>query len=303
MPTYTDQFFYIDPYSPPAAGTAMNFSHLDITDANGDNDFDRNDGDSVDGVDISSSYAGDTVTINVAGVGNITYTGVTFYLANGQQVFTPNDGQALQNGTLVSTTWTPSQGPLLVSELGPTCFTPGTLIDTVSGPRPIEEIKPGELVRTRDHGFLPVRWIGGGTYEAHGNAAPVRIDAGALGNARDLVVSQQHRMLITGWRAELYLGTSEALVAAKHLVNGDTIRCEEGGTVEYLHLLFDEHELVWAEGTLTESFHPAHALALGDTRSLAEIRRLFPGRLPEEHGGWPAARRVARQYEGVLLAA
>ena len=47
-----------------------------------------------------------------------------------------------------------------------------------------------------------------------GAGAPVLIPAGALGNTRDLLVSQQHRMLVTGWRAELMFGEPEVLVAA-----------------------------------------------------------------------------------------
>ena len=91
--SYTDQFFTIDPYNPPPAGTAMNFTRLTLIDQNDDDDFDRLDNDSVDGFDITSSWPGDTVTVDVPGVGFVTYTGVTFYLSDGRQVFTPNDGQ------------------------------------------------------------------------------------------------------------------------------------------------------------------------------------------------------------------
>lgn len=123
MATYTDQFYNMDPANPPTAGQPITFSVYSITDANNDNDFDRFNNDSVDGVDIISSWPGDTVTVFVAGIGNVTYTGTTFYLSGGRRVFTPTDGQVLQNGTFVSSTWVNSQGPLLVSQLGPTCFT------------------------------------------------------------------------------------------------------------------------------------------------------------------------------------
>ncbi|MCP5038442.1 MAG: Hint domain-containing protein, partial [Rhodobacteraceae bacterium] len=230
MPTtYTDQFFIIDPFSPPPVGTAMNFVNYDLIDQNDDDDFDRFDNDSVNGSDITSSFPGDTVTINVPGVGNVTYTGVTFYLADGTRVFTPDDGQALQNGTFVSSTWVSGQGPLDVSDLGPTCFTSGTMIQTVDGTRLIEELEVSDLVMTRDHGPKPILWISRRSHPAKGMEAPVLIHQGALGNNADLLVSQQHRMLISGWRAELYLGVDEALIAAKHLVNDKTIRIVEGG--------------------------------------------------------------------------
>lgn len=304
MPTtYTDQFFLIDPYNPPPAGTAMNFSHFNLIDQNDDLDFDRFNNDSIDGSDISSSYAGDTITINVPGVGNVTYTGVTFYLADGRRVFTPNDGQALQNGTLVSTTWVSGQGPLDVVDLGPTCFTRGTWIETAAGARQVEDLSQGELIVTRDNGLKSVLWIGQSSFAAKGSDAPVFIAKGALGNNADMMVSQQHRMLITGWQAELYLGVTEALVAAKHLVNGDTIRIAEGGEVTYFHLLFDGHEIITAAGIPSESYHPEHAAGLADREMQAEISRLFPEIHRRQTHGWPTARQVARQHEGWLIAA
>lgn len=304
MPTsYSDQFFVINPYSPPPAGTAMTFVNLDLVDQNDDADFDRFDNDSVDGSDITSSWPGDTVTINVPGVGDVTYTGVTFYLADGRRVFTPDDGQALQNGTLVSTTWVSSQGPLLVSDLGPTCFTPGTLIKTTRGPRMIEQLAVGDMVVTRDHGPQPLRWIGRQSFDAQGVFAPVLITRGAMGNRADIVVSQQHRILVTGWQAQLYMGADEALVAARALVNGNTIRIVEGGTVDYIHLLFDRHEIITASGLHSESYHPAHAASSGENNALPELLRMFPDLAKHAASQIPAVRQVARCFEASLIAA
>ncbi len=304
MPTtYNDQFFIIDPYSPPPAGTVMNFTHFNLVDQNNDDDFDRFNNDSIDGTDITSSWAGDTVTINVAGVGNVTYTGVTFYLADGRRVFTPNDGQALQNGTLVSTTYVSSQGPLLVKELGPTCFTPGAMIKTPDGLRAIEDLAVGDRVITRDHGPQPLRWIGRKSFAAQGIFAPVLISRGALGNRADIMVSQQHRVLITGWQAQLYMGVDEALVAAKELVNGSSIRIKSGGMVEYIHLLFDRHEIITASGLHSESYHPAHAASSERGGALPELLQMFPGLAESPARHVPAARQVARRFEASLIAA
>ena len=108
------------------------------------------------------------------------------------------------------------------------------------------------------------------------------IAAGALGNTRPLRVSPQHRMLLQGWQAELLFDEAEVLVAAKLLVNDQTIRREEGGPeangmVTYHHMLFDAHEIVLAEGAPSESFHPGHvgwgALA---EEAREEILTLFP---------------------------
>ena len=277
MPTsYTDQFFLMDPANPPGFGTTLNFVTYTLIDQNNDNDFDRFNNDSVNGSDIQSSYPGDTLTINVTGVGNVTYTGTTFYLANGQSVFTPSDGQVLQNGTFVSSTWVTSQGPLLVSALGPPCFVAGTLIETDRGLRPVEDLKVGDFVTTQDSGLQPLVWTGQRTVLGQGDFAPIRFAPGALGNDRALLVSPQHRVLISGWRAELFFGEDEVFVAAKHLVNGDTIHQMPGRDVSYHHVMCEKHEVIFAEGIATETFFPGDVMMDGDPELRAEIIALFP---------------------------
>jgi len=87
--------------------------------------------------------------------------------------------------------------------------------------------------------------------------APVRIKPGVIiGQDRDLLVSPQHRMLFEGYRAELLFGDSEVLIAAKHLVDGKLVTQQASDEVTYIHMMFDEHEVVYAEGAATESFHP-----------------------------------------------
>ncbi|SHE42451.1 Hint domain-containing protein [Ruegeria intermedia] len=158
-----------------------------------------------------------------------------------------------------------------------TCFTQGTRIRTQTGDRPVDSLKPGDLVATVDHGLQPLRWIGRRTVPARGAFAPVLFRRGVIGNDRDLLVSQQHRMLVRDWRVELNTGHAEALAPAKHLVNGHSIALRPGGHVTYLHLLFDRHELVWSEGCISESFHPG---TLGwsslDEAARAEVLSLFP---------------------------
>jgi Ca2+-binding RTX toxin-like protein len=166
------------------------------------------------------------------------------------------------------------------------CFVRGTQIATRRGSVPIEELKAGDEVITMDHGFQKIRWIGATSVPAAGDLAPVVIRKGAMGNERDLRVSPQHRMLVRGWHVELMFGQKEALVPAKALINDETVFPLEGGTVDYFHMMFDRHELVYAEGIPSESFHPGH-VGLGsfaeDTRE--EILTLFP-QLREDAGSY-----------------
>ncbi len=133
-------------------------------------------------------------------------------------------------------------------------FTRGTAITLASGAqRPIEELRPGDRVLTRDAGPREVRWIGQTTLRASGAFAPIRIRAGALNNSGDLVVSPGHRLFIYQREDALGLGRAEVLVQARHLVNGTTVTRMDGGFVDYFQLLFDDHHIVYAEGIAAES--------------------------------------------------
>ncbi|MEM7319157.1 MAG: Hint domain-containing protein [Pseudomonadota bacterium] len=302
MPTnYKDQFFQFDPASPPPVGTAVAFARLTMTDENDDDDLDSFDGDSVGGIDITASWPGDTVTIQLSGGGTATYTGITFYLADGSRVFTPTDGQVLQNGTFLSSTFVNTQGPLDINDLGPTCFTPGTLIQTPTGARRIEFLRAGDYVTTRDRGPQPVLWAGGQSVAGKGKFAPVRIAAGTLDATRPLLVSPQHRLLIRGWRAEMYFGADEVLVPALHLVNGTTIKQVERKSVTYLHLMFSQHEILSANGVLSESFLPATALERSERATCAELLHLFPECLLQAGTAARAARPVLRKRDAPVL--
>ncbi|WP_223296088.1 Hint domain-containing protein [Thalassobium sp. R2A62] len=185
------------------------------------------------------------------------------------------------------------------------CFTRGTLIKTDQGERPIEELAAGDMVLTMDHGYQPIRWIGSSKRAATGDLAPILIRKGALGNDRDLRVSPQHRMLLQGWQAEMLFGELEVLATAKSLLNDHSILRDEGGEVEYFHTLFDTHEIIYAEGCRSESFHPGQQgwKAL-DQATRDEILTLFPqladGNL-NDYG--PAARMSLKHKEGKLLGA
>lgn len=182
------------------------------------------------------------------------------------------------------------------------CFVRGTFIQTQNGEVPIEELTIGDMVKTLDRGFQPIRWIGSTKVDGHGKFAPVRIAPGVMGNRRDLWVSQQHRMLVDDWRSELYFGEGQVLIPAKSLVDDQGVRLEKVDDVEYFHMLFDNHEIVFAEGAASESFHPGK-IGLGGMalKARAEIFALFP-ELEHDVDSWgPSARLSLKGYEGALL--
>jgi hypothetical protein len=164
------------------------------------------------------------------------------------------------------------------AELGCVSFSRGTRITLASGAQlPIEELREGDRVLTRDDGAQPVRWIGQSTLRATGAFAPIVITAGTLHNTGDLVVSPDHRLFV--WQREdaLGAGRAEVLVRARHLVNGTTVHVREGGFVDYFQLLFDRHQIIYAEGIAAESL-----LIDSRTRPVlpAALDKALEGRLP-----------------------
>ncbi len=184
------------------------------------------------------------------------------------------------------------------------CFTIGALILTPRGEIPIEALHTGDHVITRDHGAQPIRWIGTTTVAALGDLAPIRFAENALGAHATFEVSPQHRMLLSGWRCELASGAQEALAPAKHLINDTTIRQVQRDTVTYVHLAFDRHEVICADGAWSESFHPgAMALDALSAATRAELFRLFPkvAMSPISYG--PSARLQIKRHEARMITA
>ncbi len=140
------------------------------------------------------------------------------------------------------------------------CYAPGTLIDTPDGPRAVEALQVGDLVDTLDHGVLPIRWVHSGE-QPLGDAAPggfpVLIRAGAFGPgcpARDLIVSPQHRILVGGCGQLDGVFEAQVFAPAKALTGLPRIRAMTGKRhIEWIHFALDSHEVVTAEGCLSES--------------------------------------------------
>ncbi|WP_299137881.1 Hint domain-containing protein [uncultured Tateyamaria sp.] len=179
-----------------------------------------------------------------------------------------------------------------------TCFVSGTTILTNNGLVAIEDLEVGDLVTTMDHDNQPIRWIGKrrlseAEIATHPHLLPIRISAGALGNClpkTDLFVSPQHRMLVTSKIAWRVFGENEVLIAAKKLLTLDGV--EQVTTAKdfwYFHILFDRHEVVFANGAPSESlFLGAESLKTMSPEAKAEIAAIFPETTDPNFGPSPA---------------
>ena len=164
--------------------------------------------------------------------------------------------------------------------VGIPCFTPGTMILTPLGEVPVEHLRPGDLVTTRDNGPQPVVWtgrrdLGPKELAADPRLLPVSIQPGFARNDRPLLVSPQHAILTRPWS-----GADEHLVRATHLarMDGGKVRIARGRKrVSYLHILFDRHQIVRSNGLWSESYYPGpHALRMMPDAAILELLTLFP---------------------------
>jgi len=191
------------------------------------------------------------------------------------------------------------------------CFTPGTRIATRRGEVPVQQLRPEDRVLTRDNGMQPIRWVGRrnlnrADLENMPGYFPILIRASALREGvpqRDMMVSPNHQMLITSELAEVMFGENEVLVAAKHLTGLDGVDVAPLPKVSYIHLLFDRHEVILADGAWSESFQPGdHSMRGIKSEQRKEIFELFP-ELERAQGlkDYSAARRLLRAHEAHLL--
>ncbi|MBY8976670.1 Hint domain-containing protein [Rhodobacteraceae bacterium NNCM2] len=300
------------------------------------------DGDSFDSGDTGATYGGDPATYVGGGTATVgvSLLGIQVNLSSSVEVFAfESDGNTnfyypggepaeLLDDLATQILNTPALGPtlallgitgegdlvdfleqsaLLTFDLDantpfPICLTRGTMVLCPEGERPVEALRVGDLVMTMDRGPQPIRWIGSRSVVGLGKMAPVFIPAGALGNTRDMRVSQQHRMMISHWRSDLMFGTPEVLAPARSLAGAADIRLSPCNSVEYFHLFFDRHEIIFAEGCPTETFLPGPT-ALGTLSPAAreEFFAIFPDFDGQGLASYTAARQALRMQEGIAM--
>lgn len=194
----------------------------------------------------------------------------------------------IDSGNVHTYEYDPFEGDtrLLYSELDSVpCFCQGTTLMTDDGAQPVDWIRSGDRVMTKDHGFQPVLWVGRTTIsanrlEAMPNLQPLKIAAHSIDAqtpVHDLLLSPAHRVLLKSPQIELLFGSDEVFSPIKAVANDDAIaRALPEEAISYFHILFDQHEIVQAEGLWVESFFPGKvALAALPAKMQAEIRGLL----------------------------
>lgn len=189
------------------------------------------------------------------------------------------------------------------------CFCPGDVIATPMGERRVETLETGCRVLTHDHGIQTVLAALSVTVDVTTSLdlAPIIIRKNAIAPNvphTDLRVSPQHRMLVQGWRAELAFGETEVLVPAKALINDHSIVRDTAATsATYVHLAFEDHEILFSNGAASESLHAGYiSKEKMNPAGREELFRLFPDLRTMPHAWQRTARKALSVREGRLLA-
>lgn len=266
-------------------------------------------------VDILANDTNSSGSLTLTHINGQTFTvGVPITLPTGQTIVVNADGTitVTSDGDIETANFTytienddgvTDVGFVSIDATDAPCFVKGTLIRTPFGDVPVEDLDVGDLVATYDNGDQPVRWVGHRTVPAKGKLAPIHISAGTFGDHAALLVSPQHRVLIRNSLAEVLFGDSEVLIAAKDLVNDGSVTRQNGASVTYYHLLFDQHEIVFSQGLETESFLPGPQINnIFEEETVEEILTIFPELDVTTGKGYSSAARLSlKSFEAGIL--
>ncbi|MEX0307916.1 MAG: Hint domain-containing protein [Ruegeria sp.] len=283
-----------------------------ISDNGSDTDFSDNDGNQVlngdqtidgivfsDGTVVEAEY-GITLTD-----GTNTYQAVAFNVNNSSPAYGTVEGIAFIGGPggfppagVPLTVIGAQEGPSFNENqyVTPICYGSGTLIETDKGRLPIETLQCGDLIWTKDDGYLPVRWVGSQDVIASGHFRLVDIPIGVLSNSAPLRVSQQHRILVAHPLAELHYMASEVFVPAISFVDAGLATLTEDRTARYHHFLLDRHSVIEANGAASESLLATASTDASDPDSL-----FFPDLSGVQLEKMDTARLVLRRREATFL--
>ena len=215
------------------------------------------------------------------------------------------EGESLQEqedgSYLVDATTTPGSSFI--------CFCQDTRILTDKGEMVVQDLRLGDLVVTRDHGPQPIRWIGQRDFQLDrkgaNKLAPVRVAKNSFGKnvpSRDLWLSPNHHLKMGSVFSKLYFASDEVLVPVKSLLEHKGIQTVEQREFSYFHILFDDHQLIRANNTWSESlFIGDQSLQMIDPEYRDEIFSIFPELRGDIRQFGKAARPILRNFEAKLL--
>lgn len=139
------------------------------------------------------------------------------------------------------------------------------MIMTKKGLVRVENLCPDDRVLTRDNGFQPVAWVGARRFNPEIErpiSLPV-IDGNGDFHERRLLLSPEHRVLRVESGRSVHQQAEETLVKAKDFAMSSTVGASSVFSNFYVHVLFEEHQIILAEGAWVESLRPTPEMIAG----------------------------------------
>jgi len=209
----------------------------------------------------------------------------TFYFFNtdGSWYFVPGADSSFTEGATLGTYQSHTVGWDYATV---TCFANGTVIETALGPTLVENLVAGDRIKVLDGTYRRLQlnlchMVPTVDLLLKPKLRPIKFRANSLGKGypdKDLLVSRQHRMLVTSPISKRMFGHSQALVSAIKFVGWPGCFIDNSlSKISYHHLVFDQHEIVFANGTPSESFYPGpEAMKAMTHQAREEFLDLFP---------------------------
>ena len=166
-------------------------------------------------------------------------------------------------------------------------FARGTLLATSRGPVAVEDLFPGDEIKTVEDGFQPLLWRGAMTLvpDANGQRREMgrlsRFSADSLGIARpmpDLILGPCARLYNRTRGAQALARGDGAFIPGRDYLDGiNVIELTPPSPVQVYHLAFRDHQRVIANGVEIESHHPGTLHEFGARGDILKLYlTLFP---------------------------
>ncbi|MFY0661365.1 MAG: Hint domain-containing protein [Shimia sp.] len=247
------------------------------------------------GMELAQIFEGDTIGLEIGG-SYLEIKGISFILDSkngGHSLFVPTDGSILQGGRFL---WSSIKArsaldQVSISQIATPNCTPGKLIATPLGKKPITDLRCGDQVITRENGIQEISWIGHRKIserelKINPKSIPILIGQGALGNGlpdRDVLVGSNTRVLVTNQLNGPDKTKRGFLVAAKYLTSFAGVSVADCSSFCWTPFMFERHELVLIDGIWIECFQPKDPSLQGLCNSQRdELFQFFPELIPKD---------------------
>lgn len=163
----------------------------------------------------------------------------------------------------------------------------GAIIQTDNGPVAVEDLLPGDKVKTASNGYQTLRWRGtmtivpGAQNKRPEMGTMTRLTADAMGYGRpgaDLVLGPSARVLHKAPGIKTLTGSDVAFVPVRDFIDGSSIiELRPIAPVHCYQLGFDNHESLSVNGVEIETLHPGlpHKMQMRQDMQLL-FMSLFP---------------------------